>query len=124
MTSYNYDLSREFAPYNKAMAKRNVYGSTLDSMNYDINNGKIQIVMTEKRFEKAGRKNFPKKPTEERTEEISARSYACYISSIGFFGDRVGMNYTRYGYIPTRLTSVSWGTGETKVVREFKIVEL
>ena len=119
MTNTTILLSEEFAQYNKEMAKRNVYGSTLDSMARDVENGSIVIEMTEKRYKKNGRKNFPAKPTEEHTEVIGARNYACYISSIGFFGDRVGMSYTKYGRIPTTITSISWGTGDTKVVREF-----
>ena len=112
-------LSEEFTQYNKAMAKWNVYGSTIDDIERHIASGKLEIVMTEKRYEKGNLKGFPRKPTEEKKEVISARSYACYVSSIGFFNDKVTLGYTLVGYIPTELKAISWGAGDIKVIRSF-----
>lgn len=112
-------LSEEFTEYNKAMAKWNVYGSTLDDIERLIESGKLEITMTEKRYEKGNLKGFPRKPTEEKSEVIKARNYACYISSIGCFNDKVTQGYTLVGFIPTELKSISWGDGSIKVIRSF-----
>ena len=109
-------LSKEFSEYNKALAKINVYGSTLDT----LNNEKYTITLTEKRWELGTRKNFSRKPQMEEKRVITARQYACYITSIGFFRDRVQNGYTPAGYIPTRLTCKS-PDGEQKIERYFRI---
>lgn len=111
-------LSKEFAQYNKAMAKWNVYGSTLDDIARRVESGKLEIIMTEKRYEKGNLKGFPRKPAQETKETITARNYACYVSSIDFFSDKVTQSYTLVGYIPTELKSISWG-GDIKVIRSF-----
>ena len=109
-------LSQEFKGYNKTMAKVNVSGSTLDT----LNGAGYTITMTENRYTLGGRKGFPKKPQESITETITARQYACYITSIGFFKDRVTKGYTAAGYIPTKLTCTS-PDGTLKIERLFKI---
>ena len=90
-------LSKEFEQYNKEMANVNVYGTTLDHIDKEVEAGELVIEMTEKRYEKGNRKGFPRKPTEETKEIIDARQYACYVSSIGFFKDKVSMGYTFFG---------------------------
>lgn len=114
-------LSEEFEQYNKAMSKYNVYGSTLDRLNEMIESGTHKLFLSEKRYEKQGRKGFPRKPTSENVSEIKARNYACYISTIGGFSDKVTQDYTFLGYIPTELKSVSWGIGDVKVIRSFRL---
>ena len=96
-------LSQEFREYNKAMAKFNVYGSMLD----ELNSGSYKITLTTKTWQLENRKCFSKKPQSVETEEITARQYACYITSIGFFKDRVSHGYTPIGFIPLRLTCYS-----------------
>jgi hypothetical protein len=111
-------LSQEFKEYNLAMAKLKVYGSTLD----DLNNGNYIITLTTKIWHLGGCKYFPKQPSEVETEEITARQYACYVSSVGFFNDRVSMNYTPVGFIPTRLTCYS-PDRNIKIERTFNVIE-
>lgn len=114
------ELCKEFAEYNKIMLKK----AGIDSWIFErINNflaGGGHLTVTENRYEKQGRKNFPKKPTTSEEHEADARNYACYLSSIGFFGDRIYESYTHCGCIPTRLTCVS-PDGEIKVERIFKL---
>ena len=109
-------LSREFADYNKAMAKVNVYGSTLDT----LNNGSYRIIMTQNDYYLEGRKAFSRKPQKTEIQEITARQYACYISSIGFFGDRISKAYTAVGFIPVQLTCIN-PSRTHKIERRFKI---
>ena len=110
-------LSQEFKDYKKMMDKVNVTASVLDT----LDGGGYTITMTENRFTLGSRKAFPKKPQETIMENITARQYACYISSIGFFKDRVTQGNTPAGYIPTRLTCKN-PDGTLKIERNFKIV--
>ena len=96
-------LSQEFKEYNKEMAKLNVYGSTLDT----LDSGSYDIKLTTKTWYLEDRKSFSKKPQMIESEDITARQYACYISSVGFFRDRIGKGYTYVGFIPVRLTCYS-----------------
>ena len=96
-------LSQEFKAYNGAMAKLNIYGSTLD----DLNSGHYVIRLTTKTWYLGGRKSFSRNPQRVETEEVTARQYACYVSSVGFFRDRVGKAHTPAGFIPVRLTCYS-----------------
>ena len=107
-------ISVEFQGYEEALKKHNIYLS-----DFDILNEYYEITLIEKTYKKLGRKNFPKKPTEEKNEKISARQYACYMSSIGFFGDRVYMGYEQWGYKPYRIVCTS-PDNETKIERIFK----
>jgi hypothetical protein len=103
MTKTTTALSQEFKEYNGAMAKLNIYGSTLDT----LNSGYYVITLTTKTWYIGHRKNFSRNPQAVETEIITARQYACYVTSIGFFRDRVGKAYTAAGYIPVRLTCYS-----------------
>ena len=96
-------LSQEFKEYNREMSQYGVYGSTLD----DLDSGSYDIMLTTKTWYLEDRKSFSKKPQMNESEDITARQYACYISSIGFFLDRVGKGYTYVGFIPVRLTCYS-----------------
>ena len=107
-------VSEEFKSYEKELKK---VGFSLYDL--DLIGDRYNVTMKEKRFEKRGRKTYGKYPVEEKEESITARDFACYMSSIGFFGDRVEKSYTKLGYIPTKLTSFS-PDKEVKVVREFK----
>jgi len=111
-------LSQEFKEYNGAMAKLNVFGSTLD----DLNNGNYIITLATRIWYLRNLKNFSKNPQAVEIEKITARQYACYISSVGFFNDRVKMNYTPIGIIPTRLTCYS-PDRSIKIERTFHVVE-
>jgi len=109
-------LSQEFKQYSKAMAKINVYGSTLDT----LDTKEYKITLIENRYTRNDQKLFSRNPQEVTTKTITARQYACYITSIGFFKDRVYKNYTPVGYIPTRLTCIN-PDRTLKIVRTFKI---
>jgi len=109
-------LSEEFKDYKKQMDKVNVSASVLET----LDGGGYTITMTENRYALGSRKAFPKKPQETVTENITARQYACYISSIGFFKDRVTLGNTAAGYIPIRLTCVN-PDRSLKIERTFKI---
>ena len=108
-------LRDEFKDYSKQLAKLNVYGSDIDYLE-----GFTKITITEEVFEKLGRKNFPRKATSTEVKETTARQYLCYLTSIGFFGDRVEKSYTVAGYIPTKLSCTS-PNKEKKITRSFKI---
>ena len=108
------NLKVEFANYERELKKLNVWSEIEYLEQY------WKIILTEERFEKLGRKCFPKKPTEVTEEEITARQYLCYLTSIGFFGDRVTKGYTVVGYIPTQL-SCTRPDKEVKIVRHFKV---
>lgn len=110
----NMSLSKEFAGYKKQVEKCGLYLSKLDELNEFYT-----ITLTEEHYKKLGRKNFPKNPTTTETKEITARQFACYITSIGFFGDRITKNYTQLGYVVTELTCKS-PDDELKIVRKFK----
>ena len=107
-------ISEEFKGYAAEIKKS---GLSL----YDLDNiaANYKITMTQETYEKLGRKNFPKNPTETETQEISARQLACYLSSISFFKDRIEKNYTPAGYITTKLTSIS-PDKEIKIIRKFR----
>lgn len=108
----NIRISEEFKQYESLFKKYNLFLSDFNTLeNYTI-------TMTENRYEKLGRKNFPKNPTTTKTEVITARQYACYMSSIGFFKDRVENTYTSFGYKPYSLTCKN-PSNELKIVRQF-----
>lgn len=59
-----------------------------------------------------------RKPISEETEIICAHSLTCIISSISYFRDTIGKNYTMAGYLPVRFTAVS-PDKSTRVVRRY-----
>ena len=107
-------ISEEFKNYGEAIKKHNLYLSDFDNLEQNY-----VITMTENVFEKLGRKHFPRKATATETKEITARNYACYMTSIGFFGDRVEKTYTEFGYKPYRIVCTN-PSGEKKVERIFR----
>lgn len=112
------ELSTEFKEYNKTMKRAGIDSFLFDTINQFLKSGgKLEV--TSNRYEKQGRKNFPKNPTTTEKEVISARNYACYMSSIGFFGDKVYKSYTYCGYIPTRIVCKN-PDNTVKVERIFK----
>ena len=113
MTTNKIALSEEFKQYESLFKKHNLFLSDLSTLeaNYIIS-------MTEEHFEKLGRKNYPKQPTTSNTQVITARSYACYISSINFFHDKVINNYTSFGFKPYKLTCQN-PDSTLKIVRTF-----
>ncbi|MCL2321831.1 MAG: hypothetical protein FWC47_06970 [Oscillospiraceae bacterium] len=109
-------LSQEFKEYNKYLSKLGVYGSMLD----ELNNGNYIITMTTNHYYLEHRKSFSKKPQRNETKIITPRNYACYITSIPFFKDRIKNSYTTAGYLPTSL--ICYSPDRTyKVERIFKI---
>jgi len=111
-------LSQEFKDYNRVMAHLNVFGSTLD----DLNSEGYVITLTTKIWYLENRVAFSKKPQIIETENITARQYACYISSVGFFNDRVSMAHTPVGHIPIRLICYS-PDASIKIERTFSVTE-
>lgn len=64
-----------------------------------------------------------RKPDSVTVEAVNAEYYNNTIESIPFFKDRVYRSYTCKGYLPTRLTAISWGTRSTKVERMYYIFD-
>ena len=62
--------------------------------------------------------NGKKKPVSEETKVTCANSLACIVSSVSFFRDRIGKNYTMAGYMPVRFTATSPDKSK-KVVRRY-----
>lgn len=106
-------LSEEFKGYKEMLGKQNIFLSDFDNLNENYT-----ITMTQNTYKKLGRKNFPTKPTETETKEITARQYACYLTSIGFFGDKVYKTYTEFGYKPYRIVCKN-PNEEVKIERKF-----
>ena len=110
----NTTLRNEYVNYKKELVKMNVWDEIecLDEF--------YTITLTQETYEKQGRKCFPRKATETEVSEITTRNYLNYLTSIGFFGDRVEKSYTYIGLVPTKLTCTS-PDKEVKIIRRFKI---
>lgn len=106
-------LSQEFESYKKYFHK-----CGLDLLDLDYKLDQYTITMTTEVYEKLGRKNFPTKPTETKTEIIDTRHFACIISGCGFFNDRIEKGYTYIGYIVRRMSCVNPDRTK-KIVRRF-----
>lgn len=81
------------------------------------------IILTETHFEKHGTKW---KETDSKTESVDFITYANTVDAIPFFrglGGReiVKQTYTKRGYIPTEINSISPSRTE-KTVRRFKFI--
>ena len=113
----NGDLYKEFKQYDRVTARVNIDSSTYEKINECIKNGG-KVFVTVERFSRIGRK-YSRFSTESETRCISAREYACIMSSIGFFNSRCSMGYTYFGYIPTKITDYS-PDKSCKLVRTFK----
>lgn len=88
---------------------------------YLFNNDKIKITMTTTNYEKSGSR-FVETNTE--TKDITWEQYFNVIDATPFFKnlggtERVVKTYTKAGYIPTRITSVS-PDKQQKTVREIR----
>lgn len=93
-------LSEEFKGYKNIFHKCGIDLYDLDHMDQYY-----QITMTTEMYEKkAGNKTISKKPTETKTEIIDARQFACYLSGICFFGDRIEKGYTYIGYVVKKMS--------------------
>ena len=108
-------LSEIFKNYEKELKNFNLSLSDLDNMG----NNYI-ITLTQKTFEKLGRKSFPIKPTEDLIDIIPAEYYVNYLISVSFFHDRIKKAYTFLGFIPVELACIS-PDKQTRIVRQFKI---
>jgi hypothetical protein len=102
MTMTKTALSQEFQEYNRTMAKLNVYGSTLDA----LNSGYYVITLTTRTWNLGGRKSFSRSPQSVEKSKITARQYACCVTSVGF--------------VPVQLTCTSPDRA-TKIERTFSI---
>lgn len=84
-----------------------------------------EITLTESRYNRtASGKNWKNVPYETRKLTISAQFYYNCVDAMPFFRnlggtERATKSYTRYGYIPVTLTSVS-PDRQSKTVREFQ----
>ena len=113
----NGDLYKEFKQYDKVTARVNVDSSTYEKINEYIKNGG-KVFVTVERFARVGGK-YSRRSMESETRCISAREYACIMSSIGFFKSRCTLGYTYLGHIPTKITDYS-PDKSCKLVRTFK----
>lgn len=72
-------------------------------------------------------KSWRRKADHVERETITAATYTKYINTVPCFKDRVEFAYTRFGYIPVKLTSVNPYTNSptrgVKTVREFIFTE-
>lgn len=85
-----------------------------------INDPDAKITVTTSYYTRTDSGRWKTKPYKTATTSCSVDEYNNFVESIPFFRDRVKCGYTTYGYVPIRLTAISWG-GDTKVVREFEI---
>ena len=126
MKAYEYvkELVKEYKMYSKTLDKYGVSIGSMASMQEEIDNGKYRVTVTTEYFNRTPSGRWQSKPYESKTEEIDAKYYMNCITSIPIFKDRVSKEYTKYGYIPTVLSCVSWGTGDKKAKRTFKFESL
>lgn len=114
--------------YNKKYAKvLNKYGcntSELAQLQFDIENGKKELICTIKYYKRLPSGRFSTKAYEEKEKKINVNFYLNTITSIPMFGDTTKKYYTSYGYIPMLLTCFSWGDRSIKRVTEFDIINL
>lgn len=86
----------------------------------------VVIAMTKKEYSRTGSgKSWKNNPDTVVTEKISGRFYSNYISSTHFFNNygghascRVFYGYTYAGYIPVKVSTVSYD-GTKKIIAEF-----
>ena len=105
----------EFTRYEEQMFKK----CKVDIHKLEQLDRNYRIVEIYERFEKQGARNYPRKPKETTTEVIDARRFACLLSGLGFFKDRVSLENTCAGYIVVKLTCFN-PDNTVKVVRKFK----
>lgn len=121
MKAYEYikKWKEDYYDYRRTLGKYNVSVSTMANMQTEIDEGKYKVTCLTEMFHRTPGGNWQKKPYESKETEIDAEFYMNVITSIPMFNDRVSYSYTKYGYIPTTLSCISWGTGETKAKRTF-----
>ena len=126
MTGYEYasKWNKEYKDYNKVFSKYGISIGAMANMQEAIDEGKYRLTVTHEKYHRTPGGRWQKKPYESKTEVIGAEFYMNIITAIPLFKDRVSMEYTKYGRIPTELSCVSWGTGETKARRIFKFESL
>lgn len=114
MMEMSIERLNEFEVYKKALAKTGMSVAQLKEVarNY-------RVFTTVERYEKLGRKHFPKNPTIKEEEEINAWQLGCYFSSVNSFGDRIEKEYTPLGYVAVKLTCKS-PDDQIKIVRKFR----
>lgn len=116
--------NEEYKSYIKILAKYNVYLGEMANMQAAIDRGEFKLTIVNERYHRTPSGRWQSKPYETQTQEIDAEFYMNTITSIPLFKDRVVKTYTQYGYIPTELSCVSWGTADTKAKRTFKFESL
>jgi hypothetical protein len=117
-------LWNDYKKYNKTLAKYGVNTSEMASLQDDINKGLASITVTVSYYGRTPSGRWSSKPYKTETLDYAVDQYLNTITSIPMFKDRVTREYLKWGYIPTRLTCVSWGDASTKVVREFTFKSL
>lgn len=116
-------MKETFEQYGSTLREYGVYMTDMSQLQADVENGITEIILEKEMFKRLPSGRFPVKPYERSTETVSAEFYLNAISSIPFFKDRVKRSYTLYGHIPTELSCISWGTGDTKATRKFKFIK-
>lgn len=91
------NLKDEFKNYQKYFNKCGIELSMLDN---ELNN--YNIILNKKMYQKKNGKYSIL--LEDETKTIDPRTFACYLSGISFFGDRIEKRYHYLGYIVYRLT--------------------
>lgn len=110
--------------YRREFKRCNVSGAKLYELQELINSGRLCITVTREKYTRptpAGR--WSKKPVNSESEAVPAWYYANYITGLAFFGGRVDLSYTSYGYIATGFSAIS-PDGCTKAVTRFAFGEV
>ena len=102
-----------------------IYSNFCFSGNCSVN-ADNNITLTKKTFSRTvSGKNWKNKPDTITTEKVNGRYYQNYVRSIPFFNNfggqsscRASWNYTKKGYIPVTVSTVS-PDGLTKIVTDF-----
>lgn len=81
--------------------------------NFTFNGYNAIIEHTKQVFDTTKNGNFRKKPCETITENVDREFYINYVRSVSFFNGFLGgtcrayWNYTKCGYIPTRIVTIN-----------------
>jgi hypothetical protein len=117
-------LKDQYKDYNKTFAKYGIRLTEIASLQDDINKGLVSLTVTIKYYRRTSSGRWSSKPYKTETLDYAVDQYLNTITSIPMFKDRVTREYLKWGYIPTRLSCVSWGDASTKAVREFTFKNL
>ena len=103
---------------------RKAYRKLFDSLNLEnVYSSDVLVICKTEKFEKLGRKCFPKKATETEFSVYDTEHYLNCVTGKLFFHDRVGYAYTTFGNIPRTFTCVN-PSGDTKITRTFTYIDI